>query len=74
MRRMFFASYSMTGQYTSLTLAALKQILAGIEGTLAIIDREGDFLSSSEKRVKDMLQRLRRQVQNQIENHPENRR
>jgi hypothetical protein len=64
----------MTDQYTSLSLAALKEIAAGVDHTLAIFKRQGLPLSSAEEDVRAMLQKLRLDVQTQLDRHPDNRR
>lgn len=64
----------MTEQYTSLSLATLKEIAAGVDRTLALFDRHRMPLASSEENVRSMLQKLRLQLQKQIEHHPDNRR
>lgn len=64
----------MTGQRTSLSLAALKQIIAGIDQSIAVFDRTGASLTSSEWGVRNMLYKLRGELAGQIDRHPENRR
>jgi hypothetical protein len=64
----------MTDQYTSLSLSTLKEIAAGVDRTLAIFDRHRMPLASSEEDVRAMLQKLRLQLQKQLEHHPDNRR
>lgn len=61
----------MTDQYTSLTLATLKEIAAGLDRTLALFNRHGRTLASAEEDVRAMLQKLRLQVEKQIEHHPD---
>ena len=64
----------MTDQYTSLSLTTLKEIATGVDRTLAIFERHRKPLASSEEDVRAMLQKLRRQLQKQMEHHPDNRR
>ena len=59
----------MTDQYTSLSPAALRDIIANIDETLAVFDRHPDRLRASELKVKVMLIALRAQVLEQLENH-----
>ena len=63
----------MTDQYTSLSLTALKEIISGVDQTLAIFDRQRKPLAASEENVRTMLRKLRRQLKDQLEHHPENR-
>jgi hypothetical protein len=63
----------MTDQYTSLSLATLKEISAGVDRTLAIFDRQTKPLSAAEESVRSMLRKLRLQLDKQLEDHPENR-
>ena len=64
----------MTDQYTSLSLPALKEIAANVDRALALFDRHRMPLASAEEDVRAMLQKLRLQLQKQLEHHPENRR
>jgi len=64
----------MTDQYTSLTLATLKEIATGLDRTIALFNRHHKPLSSAEEDVRAMLQKLRLQLEKQIIHHPENRR
>lgn len=59
---------------SSRSLAALKEILAGVERTIAIFERSGRSLVDPDDAVGTKLRRLRRLLQEQIEVHPENRR
>ena len=64
----------MSDQPTTRSLAALKEILAGVEQTIAIFERSGRSLVDPDDKVGTKLRHLRRQLAEQIEEHPENRR
>lgn len=66
-------SRDMTDQYTSLSLTALKKIISGVDQALAIFDRQRKPLAAAEENVRAMLRKLRRQLGDQLEHHPENR-
>jgi hypothetical protein len=61
----------MTDQYTSLSPAALRDIITNIDETLAVFARHPDRLRATELKVKVMLIALRAQVVEQLESHPD---
>jgi hypothetical protein len=63
----------MTDRYSSLSLATLKEISAGVDRTLGIFERRRDPLGSSEMEVKAILQKLQGHLAALIGRHPDNR-
>ena len=61
----------MTDQYTSLRPAALKDIIAHIDESLAVFSRHSHPLSESEVQIKRMLGALRARLAEKLANHPE---
>lgn len=61
----------MTDQYTSLSPAALKDIIAHLDGSLATFSRHSHPLSESELQIKRMLVALRARLADKLKNHPE---
>jgi hypothetical protein len=64
-------SPEMTDQYTSLSPAALKDIITHIDQSLAILARHLDGLSATELQIKKMLMALRARLVDRLENHPD---
>jgi hypothetical protein len=62
----------MTHQRTSLSLAALKKIISGVDRSIALFDRTGKALGAPEKKVRERLVEVRRQLGEQLEHHSEN--
>jgi hypothetical protein len=58
---------------TSLSLAALKEILAGVERTLVIFERSGLSLRDPAGEVGIKLRKLKHQLEAQVKRHPDNR-
>lgn len=58
----------MTDHFTSLSLAALKDIIAHVEESIALIEKHKDRrrLTASEIQIKSMLSAVRRQLQEHI--------
>lgn len=52
----------MTDQFTSLSLTALKEIIAHIDESIALIDMNKGRRTASEIQVKSMLSAVRRQL------------
>lgn len=61
----------MTDQFTSLSPTALRDILAHIDSTLAIFALYPDRLHATELQAKSMLVKLRAQIVERLENHPD---
>lgn len=61
----------MTDQFTSLSPAALKDIIAHIDRSLAVFARHPNQLSAPELQIKRMLEALRLRLADQLQNHPE---
>ena len=62
---------AMTDQYTFLSPAALRDIIANLDQSLAVFDRYPGRLPANELQVKKMLIALRARLIEQLENHPE---
>lgn len=58
----------MTDQFTSLTPAAIKDIIAHLEESIAVFDKYKGRMTASEIQVKSMLSALRRQLLEQLNN------
>jgi hypothetical protein len=56
----------MTDQFTSLTPAAIKDIIAHLDESIAVFERNKGRMSASELQVKSMLAALRRQLTEQL--------
>lgn len=52
----------MTDQFTSLPLTALKDIIAHIDESIALIEKHKGRVTASEIQVKSMLSAVRRQL------------
>jgi hypothetical protein len=61
----------MTDQYTSLSPAALKDIITHIDQSLAILARHRDRLNATESQIKKMLMALRAKLVDKLERHPD---
>jgi hypothetical protein len=61
----------MTDQSTSLSPAALRDIIANIDRSLAVFARDPERLHASERQTQQMLISLRERIANQLANHPE---
>jgi hypothetical protein len=58
----------MTDQFTSLTPAAIKDIIVHLEESIAVFDKYKGRMTASEIQVKSMLSALRRQLLEQLNN------
>jgi hypothetical protein len=56
----------MTDQFTSLTPAAIKDIIVHLEESIAVFDKYKGRMTASEIQVKSMLAALRRQLLEQL--------
>lgn len=56
----------MTDQFTSLSPAAIKDIIAHLDESLAVFDKYKGRMTASEIQVKSMLAALRRQLLEQL--------
>jgi hypothetical protein len=56
----------MTDQFTSLTPAAIKEIITHIDESVAVFDKYKGRLSAPELQVKSMLMAMRRQLLEQL--------
>lgn len=63
---------AMTDQFTSLSPAALRNIIANIDESLAIFAQHPDRLHATELQAKSQLVALRAQMVARLEKHPEN--
>lgn len=61
----------MTDQFTSLSPAALRDIIAKIDESLAIFAQQSDRLHATELQAKSMLMALRARMVERLENHPD---
>jgi hypothetical protein len=61
----------MTDQFTSLSPAAMRDIIAKIDESLAIFARHAGHLHASEEQAKNLLLALRKRMLERLENHPE---
>jgi hypothetical protein len=61
----------MTDQFTSLSPAALQEIIANIDRSLAIFAPHADRLRPAELQAMEMLFALRTRILVQLENHPD---
>ncbi|MDB6113580.1 MAG: hypothetical protein JWQ62_525 [Lacunisphaera sp.] len=61
----------MTDQFTSLSPAALKDIVAHIDRSLSVFARHPNPLSAPELQIKKMLEVLRTRLADKLQNHPE---
>jgi hypothetical protein len=52
----------MTDQFTSLPLAALKDIVAHVEESISLIEKHKGRITASDIQVKSMLSAVRRQL------------
>ncbi len=66
-----FYGGAMTDQFTSLSPAAMRDILAKIDESLAIFERHSGRLHASEFHAKSMLLALRAQMMERLRNHPD---
>jgi len=57
----------MTDQFTSLTPAAIKDIVGHLDESIAVFDKYKGRMTASEIQVKSMLSALRRQLIEQLE-------
>ncbi len=57
----------MTDQFTSLTPAAIREIIAHIDESIAVFSKYTGRLTASEIQVKSMLTALRRQLLEQLD-------
>jgi hypothetical protein len=64
-------SAAMTDQSTSLSPAALRDIIANIDKSLEVFARNPERLHASEVQTRQMLLSLRERIATQLENHPE---
>lgn len=56
----------MTDQFTSLTPAAIKEIIAHIDESVAVFEKYKGRISAPELQVKSMLMAMRRQLIEQL--------
>jgi hypothetical protein len=56
----------MTDQFTSLTPAAIKEIIAHIDESVAVFEKYKGRMSAPELQVKSMLMAMRRQLIEQL--------
>jgi len=61
----------MTDQSTSLSPAALRDIIANLDKSLEIFARDPDRLHVSELQTRKMLLALRERIVTQLQKHPE---
>jgi hypothetical protein len=61
----------MTDQFTSLSPAALRDIIAKIDESLAVFERHSGRLHATEFQAKNMLLALRARMMERLQNHPE---
>jgi hypothetical protein len=61
----------MTDQFTSLSPAALRDIIANIDESLAVFGRHAGRLHATEFQAKNMLLALRARMVERLANHPE---
>lgn len=61
----------MTDQFTSLTSAAIKEIISHIDNSLSVFDKYKGRMSVAELQVKSMLTALRRQMLDQLRRQSE---
>jgi hypothetical protein len=58
----------MTDQFTSLTPAAIRDIVVHLDESIAVFDKYKGRMTASEIQVKSMLAALRRQLLEQLHN------
>lgn len=58
----------MTDQFTSLTPTAIREIMAHIDESLAVFEKNKGRISLTDLRIKSMLTTLRGQLAEQLEN------
>ena len=58
----------MTDQFTSLTPAAIKDIVVHLDESIAVFDKYKGRMTATEIQVKSMLAALRRQMLEQLQN------
>jgi hypothetical protein len=58
----------MTDQFTSLTPSAIREILAHIDESLAVFEKNKGRISITDLRIKSMLTTLRAQLNEQLDN------
>lgn len=56
----------MTDQFTSLTPAAIREIMAHLDDSIEVFDKYSGRLSAAELQVKSMLSAMRRQLFEQL--------
>lgn len=61
----------MTDQFTSLTTAAIKEIISHIDKSLAVFEKYRGRMSVPELQVKSMLTALRKQMVEQLQRQTE---
>ena len=61
----------MTDQFTSLSAAALRDIVAHIDASLAVFARQAERPSAADAQIKKMLITLRTRLLEKLENLPE---
>lgn len=59
----------MTDQFTSLTPAAIKEIITHIDESVAVFAKYKGRMTASEIQVKSMLMALKRQLLEQLDQH-----
>ena len=61
----------MTDQFTSLSPAALKDIVAHLDDSLEVFARQSGELTAADAQIKKMLIALRAKLIEKLENHPD---
>lgn len=61
----------MTDQGSFLSVAARKEVIAGIDRALAVFEKTGKYLTSDEEKVRVRLRELRHQAEEQFNRPPE---
>ena len=61
----------MTDQFTSLSPAALKDIVAHLDDSLEVFTRQSGELTAADVQIKKMLIALRAKLIEKLENHPD---